>query len=555
MIFRRLAWYALWCLILSPILLTACGDGSGENFKELTVERVLERMTLTEKIGQLFVVGIPGTELDPVTIRRLNEMRVGGFVLYSKNTPDPTAVVRLTTTVQRRAFAVGMGIPVLFYIDQEQGRVQRLENGVTLFPGNYALGRIDDPYKTRRAARITGQELGVLGIQVNLAPVSDVNSNPDNPVIGSRSFGEDPSRVAEMVSASIAGFQEAGMLPCAKHFPGHGDTDTDSHLELPVIDKSLEELRAVELAPFRAATAAGVDFVMTAHILFPEIDPDYPATASEAVLQGLLREELGFQGVIISDAIEMKALSDHFHLPDLAVRMIRSGCDLILFSENLPCPFTFEEIVEAVADAARSGDLPAERIDEAVRRILQLKKRSRWFGLPEEQLSPNLRRPRDVAFSDEIMWEALESNADAIQFPVEPRAGLAVLSDVTRFYAILPNMEARRLYITVDTPPEEVTQTVADAHEIWIFLSGNTSRSIVEQALIPAGAVIRYFSLNDPYVKGKLAFVPESYINLFAYKIPLNPVERFLVGDRPVKRTISSEPPSAGLPNPETSDV
>ncbi len=519
------------CILLSASLfLAACGDDSRTNFTGLTVEQVLERMTLRQKIGQLFVVGIPGTELDAGTVRRIHELNVGGFVLFSKNTPDPISTVRLTKAVQDRALDEGLAIPVLFYIDQEQGRVQRLEEGVTLFPGNYALGKIGDPYKTRRASRITGRELSVLGIQVNLAPVSDVNSNPDNPIIGSRSFGEDPDLVAEMVSASVAGYQEAGILPCAKHFPGHGDTATDSHLELPVIYKSLEELRAVELVPFRAAVDAGVDFVMTAHILFPEIDPQYPATASEAVLQGLLREEIGFQGVIVSDAIEMKALSDHFHLPSLAVRMIRSGCDLLLFSDNLPCPFTFEEIVESVTRAAEDGELPMDRIDESVRRVLLHKKRCRWYGLPEDQLSQNLRRPRDVSFSDEIMWEALETNPDAVQFPAVPQGRLAVLSDVERFYKILPALQGRRLYITTETTPNEVTETVADAQEIWIFLSGNTSRSIVEQADPPSGAVVRYFSLNDPYVERKLNFTPQSYINLFAYKIPLDPVERFLVG-------------------------
>ncbi|MFH1137580.1 MAG: glycoside hydrolase family 3 N-terminal domain-containing protein [Pseudomonadota bacterium] len=527
---KRIARSMAFVLLFSAFFVPA---RAGADFQGVSIERLLESLTVEEKVGQLFMVGFPGTDLDDRTAARIVDLGIGSFIFFNKNSPGPAVVAGLTRAMQELAASTRTGIPLLLAMDQEQGRILRLEEGVTLFPGNYALGKIGDPWNARQTARITGEELKAVGIQINLGPVADVNSNPDNPVIGSRSFGESPELTATMVSQAAAGFAAAGVASTAKHFPGHGDVTVDSHFGLPVIDKTLEELRRVELPPFQAAIDQGVPAIMTAHILFPNLDPDYPATASPAILKGLLRDEMGFQGLVISDAIEMKALTDNYYLPDLAVRIINSGCDMIIFSENLTGDFTFEEIHAAVLGAAREGTISADRLDEAVRRVLTVKDGVQFTSVREEELPLYLRLPHNVEYSREIMTAALRTNHDAVYFPVSLEGKtLAVVSDVSRFYSILPDQDASRLYVTTSTPPADVAQACAGADEIWIFLSGATSRGIVSQAEFNDQAKIRFFSLNDPYLKGALSFRTDSYLNLFAYKIPLEPVADFLAGGR-----------------------
>lgn len=280
-------------------------------------------MSLAADAGQLFVIGFPGTEPDSDVESLIRDEGVGGVILFARNLVDPPQVRRLTAHLQSFSSA----LPLLIATDQEGGIVLRIGSDgaeATPWPGAMSLGAAASADLTRRVGAGIARELRAMGINMNLAPVLDVNVNPSNPVIGVRSFGADPHRVAENGVAYIEGHHEAGVLATAKHFPGHGDTAFDSHLALASVPHAIDRLEAVELIPFRRAIAAGVDAIMTAHVAFPAVEPDpaTPATLSPAVLTGLLRQRLGFDGLVITDCMEMKAIADHVGTVEGAVRAI-----------------------------------------------------------------------------------------------------------------------------------------------------------------------------------------------------------------------------------------
>lgn len=323
-------------------------------------------MTPEEKIGQLVMATLPGTEMDEESAARLRAGRYAGVVLFSRNIASVPQTLVLTAAIGD--LCTVDGLPPLIGVDQEGGRVRRLMAEATATPSAMALGATGDPALIERIGHAVGLELGALGINTDFAPVADVNNNPLNPVIGTRSFGESPEAVTAMVLAFARGLHSAGVAGTVKHFPGHGDTHVDSHLDLPTIPHGLDRLRTVELAPFAAAIAAGIPLVMTTHIRFPALEPDgLPATLSHRILNGLLREELGFDGVIISDAMVMKAIDDYYGVVAGSVRAIIAGHDVIE-------PLVHEdEIVAGLHDAARDGRLPMARVDASVRRVLRLK--------------------------------------------------------------------------------------------------------------------------------------------------------------------------------------
>ncbi|MDQ6659756.1 MAG: glycoside hydrolase family 3 protein, partial [Chloroflexota bacterium] len=266
--------------------------------------------------------------------------------------------------------------------DQENGMVQRLGSAVTSFPGNMALGAIGSEHLVYDVALATGRELKALGINMNLAPVVDVNNNPANPVIGVRSFGEDPYQVARLTAAAVKGYRKAGVMTSLKHFPGHGDTAVDSHLVLPSIPHTLERLEAIELVPFRSGIEAGADSVMIAHLHIPALMPcqEQAATLSSAVVQELLREKLGFEGVIISDCLEMKAISETVGVGQGAVLALQAGIDLILVSHLYPRQ---QASIEALLAAVQAGVISRQTVKQAAERVLKLKEQFlNWDDLP-----------------------------------------------------------------------------------------------------------------------------------------------------------------------------
>jgi len=335
------------------------------------MDKKIAAMSLEEKVGQLFQIGFSTPAVSDQIKDMIENYHVGGVIYFSRNLENSAQTAELSNKLQQLALNSGAELPLFISADQEGGTVTRLK-GATHFPGNMALGAASDQDLTEEVAAATAVELKNLGINVNLAPVLDVNNNPANPVIGVRSFGEDPELVADQGAAYIKGLQSEGVTATAKHFPGHGDTDTDSHLDLPIINHQRSRLDRVELYPFKKAIEVGVDSIMTAHVYFPAIEKEdgIPATLSKSVLTDLLREELKFDGLIITDCMEMNAIVNTFGTVEGAVRTIEAGSDTVLVSHSYQRQ---KKAIEAVIEAVKSGRISEKRIDQSVKRILTLK--------------------------------------------------------------------------------------------------------------------------------------------------------------------------------------
>lgn len=332
----------------------------------------LAAMDLRQKVGQMIQAGFDGLEPSKEIIELIEKHHLGGVILFARNVQDVNQVAALTDKLQQAALNSGH-IPLWISIDQEGGMVARITEGVALMPGQMAISAGGDPGAAYDAANLCGQELRTLGINMNFAPDLDVNVNPDNPVIGVRSFGESPQSVADFGAEAIRGYRDAGVVAVAKHFPGHGDTNVDSHLDLPTISHPRERIDQVELLPFHEAIDAGVEAIMSSHIVFPAFESSkLPATLSSAVLTGLLREELGFGGVIVTDCMEMQAISDHFGTVQAAVMAVKAGADCILISHRYELQIG---AIEAIVAAVESGIISEERIDRSVERLLALKRK------------------------------------------------------------------------------------------------------------------------------------------------------------------------------------
>ncbi|MGH1525796.1 glycoside hydrolase family 3 protein [Leifsonia sp. L25] len=328
---------------------------------------------LRRSIAATLLPGFLGTTLPAWLEERLRN-GLGGVCVFGQNVESVAQLRELTDAIY------AANPDAIVAIDEEGGDVTRLyyETG-SPFPGNAVLGRLGDDAYTEGIARRVGEELHAAGVNLDFAPDVDINSNADNPVIGVRSFGSLPALVAEQGAAWTRGLQSAGVAVCAKHFPGHGDTAADSHLELPVVDLSLEMLRERELEPFRAVIDAGARTVMTSHILLPRIDPDLPATFSRTVVEGLLRGELGFGGVVVTDALDMHGASGERGIPEAAVLALAAGCDLLCIgTENTDAQLA--EIEDAIVAAVAEGRVAASRIEEAAGRVLALAEAVRADG-------------------------------------------------------------------------------------------------------------------------------------------------------------------------------
>lgn len=335
-------------------------------------------MSLQKKVGRLLIAGFKGVTMSEEIKHLIHTYHIGGIILFGRNIGTPEEILLLTNSLQTEAKKAGYKTPLLICIDQENGVVRRLGEGTTIIPGAMLLGATHDPANARKAGFMTGKELKALGINWNLAPVVDVNNNPKNPVIGVRSFGEDPASVAEMAKNSMQGMQEAGVMTTLKHFPGHGDTSVDSHLDLPVIDHDLDRLHAVELVPFKECMAAGADAIMSAHVYFPALEKkeNVPATLSHSVMTGLLREELGFNGVITTDCMEMDAIAKRIGTVEGCVQAVEAGVDFVMVSHLHDLQ---EHAVIRLAEAVESGRITEQRIDESIERIEKLaRKYTSW---------------------------------------------------------------------------------------------------------------------------------------------------------------------------------
>jgi len=347
------------------------------------IRSTIARMSIEEKVGQLFWTRAYGSSAHDTSMAAANQASYGvdtpaqvvekyhlGGVLYfawASNTNEPHQIAGLSNGLQEVALDQPSGVPLSLSVDQEGGIVSRILEPGTVFPGNMALGATRSTDLTAQQWQITGEELRAMGINTDFAPVADVNTNAANPVIGVRSFGEDPGLVGELTATATTALQATDVSATIKHFPGHGDTETDSHFGVPTVTYDRATLDELHLAPFAEAIEAGADAIMTAHVIVQAIDPDAPATLSPAILTGILREEMGFDGVIVTDSLGMAGVREHWGDDRVPVLALKAGADVLLNPPEMDVAY------DAVLEAVRSGEISVKRIEESVERILQMK--------------------------------------------------------------------------------------------------------------------------------------------------------------------------------------
>jgi len=328
-------------------------------------------LTIKQMLGQKLIFGFHGTELSEEFKALIREYRIGNVILFLRNVESADQLRRLCAEIQSFILEV-TGFPAFIVIDQEGGIVSRLPDDAVTVPCAMAIAATNDPDCARTSAEITIRQLQGLGANFNMAPVLDVNTNPSNPVIGVRSFGDSGEKAALFGEATVRAYADTGIFCCGKHFPGHGDTSVDSHLGLPRVDKTLEELEEAELIPFRRCIEAGIPAIMSSHILFPKIEPEnVPCTMSRTIITGLLKEKLGFRGLVFSDCMEMKAIQDYYGTANGAVAAFKAGVDLAELSKTTSL---MRETAQAVNDAAERGEFDMDEIRRSVEKILQYKK-------------------------------------------------------------------------------------------------------------------------------------------------------------------------------------
>lgn len=374
-------------------------------------------LTLEEKIGQMLVVGFHGHEPPPHILDWLREGRIGGVILFARNIDTPQQVAELIEALHDAAKH-----PILVAIDQEGGVVARLREGFTESPGAMALGAADDPKLTEEVSAVLAMEMRALGINWNLAPAIDLTHDIRNPSVGVRSLGSDPLHVRRHALAQVRGFQGAGVAATAKHFPGKADTPVDPHVTLPVIEGPLDDLWDTDLVPFRAVCDTGVAAVMITHVQFKALEPVYPSTLSPAIIQGLLRRDMGYRGLAVTDCMEMKAVTDAYGPGESAVQAARAGANLVLFSHTREHQ---EAAYDALLEAAHTGRLPVERVDYSVARINEVKRRFASGGRPPLTV---IRRPSHL----ETVGRAARAGAVLLRdrpglLPLTPEARVAVI--------------------------------------------------------------------------------------------------------------------------------
>jgi beta-N-acetylhexosaminidase len=343
----------------------------------MNIQQLMNDMTLEEKLGQMFLLAFSKDLLDEARVL-FEDHFVGASYIGNDNVPTTAKAVETTSKLQGFAAKTRLKIPLILGADQEGAWGVIVPDSCT-GPGNMALGATHRPNDARLMYKVLGEELKAVGLNAVYAPCADCNSNPHNSIIGMRAFGEKPGLVGAMTAAAVEGLHESGIISTIKHFPGHGDTTLDSHRGIPTVTRSREDLFAIDLAPFRQGIKAGTDMVMTSHIVFTTLDPDNPATLSSIILQDVLRGELGFEGVIVSDSMNMQAMLKNYTSAEAAIRAFNAGVDLLMLAEEHYSHNAQQyleqqtSLIGAIKAAVESGRLPLARVDEAVKRVLTLK--------------------------------------------------------------------------------------------------------------------------------------------------------------------------------------
>lgn len=367
---------------------------------------------LETQAARLFTVGFHGKSPSD-DLSRLIARGVGGVIFFSRNVSEPRELADVTSHIKRAA-----GRSLLLAVDQEGGQVARLRKGFTEIPTMRAVGATGDARLARAVGALIGHEMRAVGFDMNYAPVLDVDTNPNNPVIGARSFGRTPELVSEMGVAFAAGLESTGVAACGKHFPGHGDTSQDSHAELPRLPHSFERLERIELKPFAAAVSAGIPALMTAHVIFEPLDARYPATMSRAVLHGLLRERLGYDGLVVSDDLEMRAIAGHYEIEETVERGLNAGVDHFLCCHT---PGLAHRAIEHVVHAVESGKVSRETLAAANRRFEAVTRRYARAGVPADTDLSVLRSEAALALVERVRLSAALESTPRSDDPTEFR--------------------------------------------------------------------------------------------------------------------------------------
>jgi beta-N-acetylhexosaminidase len=463
--------------------------------------QTLARMTLEQKVGQVFVLGFEGAQLNADNRALIRDLHLGGVTLFARNIEHARQLAQLNGDLQ----SVADPVPLFVSIDQEGGLVVRVTEGATIFPGNMAIGATGDAQLAGRIAAASARELLAMGINMDLAPVVDVNSNPLNPVISVRAFGSDVGLVSRFGAQTIDGLQSSGVSAVAKHFPGHGDTATDSHRELPAVIHAMDRLHAVELQPFRAAIAAGVDGIMSAHVHVSAIEPrpDVPATLSSAVLTGVLREQLAYQGLILTDALDMDAIKRDRSAAEAAIEAFEAGADLLLIAGIAEDDRNrLGDGPPAMLAALRSGRVSLERLEQSVLRVLETKARR---GILPGAVAATLRPPESVLNSAEHRALALDVARKAVTLQRD-EGRLLPLKSSARILIVAPTpglLEAVRSFAPAVTDAANADVIVLATYD----LAQHADDLQRAKALQAGGKPIVAVSLRGPYDAAAAPFI------------------------------------------------
>ena len=494
----------------------------GKKFCELTLE---------EKLGQLIIFGFDGLKINDHARKLIKEYKAGNVLLFTRNIKDAEQLFTLNKDLQNLA-KEGVGIPLFITIDQEGGMITRIQNGGTFFPGAMTISASNDP----RNAYVTGnnmaEELKSFLINFNFAPVMDVNNNPDNPVIGIRSYSDSQERVSLYGSEFIKGMQDCGVIATAKHFPGHGDTNVDTHLGLPFVDYDMKRIKEIELFPFKAAIDAGVKAIMTAHIVYKSMDDsNLPATLSFNVLTKLLRQELGFKGLIVADGLEMNAIKDVYGINDGAVMAINAGVDLLLSCHNENEQIS---ILTYLKQAVLDGKISMDVIDERVKRILKYKENID-FPLENDSYFENVEKNKqhaDNAFQivkkafTLVKGKPLKLDKDALFIGTLPKSTSA--ADATDGESNITELIKKEikglktLLMSIEPTNEEIVNIceVASNHKQIIITSYNSnvykSQLILMEKLHEKHKEVHVVSLRNPYDSYYVKKI-NNYVSLYEY--------------------------------------
>ncbi len=504
--------------------------------------QTLANMSLEQRVGQVFMLGFEGTTLTAANRALVQGLHLGGVTLFARNITNGPQLARLDADLQ----TVADPVPLFISVDQEGGLVVRVTDGATILPGNMAVGATADPGLARRVAEASASELLAMGVNMDLAPVVDVNTNPLNPVIGVRSFGSDVSLVSDFGVQTIQGLQASGVSAVGKHFPGHGDTAVDSHRDLPVVLHSLERLQSLEFLPFKAAIQAGVDGIMTAHLYLPAIEPqpDLPATLSRTVLTGLLREQLGYQGLILTDALDMDAIKKDRPAAEAAVQAFKAGADMLL-SAGITADDRrhLAEGPSVLLAAVQSGRVSEERLNASVLRILEAKaKRGILFGAAVPAAVPDaavLNSPEHRALALDVARKAVTLQRDNAQLlPLQASQRILVVvpdaptrSEVQDDQLASSLLEAVRQFgpAAVEASVDSAVAAARGANVVVLGtydLARDPDQQSLARALAATGTPVVAVSLRGPY---DAAAVPEIGTFMAVY------------GDRPIHLQSAAE--------------